>query len=257
MTQIDKGNEMKLLVIGAGNLGSALLRGLNKYEIVIVENSESKISQLSKDFPNQKVVLYSDSIDMTGFTTILAVKPQAYKNLKLKGKAVAIISVMAGVKLESLREHFSADSYIRAMPNIAALYGRSMTAFTGDKAFENEAQTILSSIGKAVWVNSEKEIDIATAVAGSGPAFLALVADAISDGAVKAGMNKKTALEFTHGLFDGTAALLEEKHPSAIKDEVTSPGGTTAEGLAVLESMSVRSAFINAISAAYKKASGA
>ncbi len=247
---------MKLLLIGAGNLGSALLKGLSGRDITVVENDAEKITQLKSSFPATTFIKYDSNFDYSGYVVILAVKPQTYKSITFKGKATAILSVMAGVKLENLKEHYKANAYIRAMPNIAALYGKSMTAFSGDEVFRGEALEILSAIGKAVWVASEKEIDIATAVAGSGPAFLALVADALSDGAVRAGMNKKTALEFTQGLFDGTAELLLNKHPATIKDEVTSPAGTTAEGLAVLEEMGSRAAFIEAVMAAYRKASG-
>jgi pyrroline-5-carboxylate reductase len=246
---------MKLLLIGAGNLGTALLNGLGEFETSVIENDVTKIEGLKKEFPNVSFQIYSSDIDMTGFVVILAVKPNTYTKIKLKGKAEALISVMAGVKLQMLRDHFKAEHFIRSMPNIAALCAKSMTAFTGDEAFRDKAYDILSSIGKAVWVDSEKEIDIATAVAGSGPAFLALVADAMSDGAVRAGMNKKVALDFTQGLFEGTAELLKQKHPALIKDEVTSPSGTTTEGLTVLEGSAVRSAFIEAVMAAYKKAS--
>lgn len=245
---------MNLLLIGAGNLGSALVKGLSDYDITVIENDKNKINNLKERFPNCKFAEYTPNFDTTGYIVLIAVKPQSYKQIEFTGIATAIVSVMAGVKLENLKEHFSAHSYIRAMPNIAALYGKSMTALTGDINFKQSALHILSSIGKAVWVNSEKEIDIATAVAGSGPAFLALVADAISDGAVRAGMSKSAALEFTHGLFNGTAELLANKHPSIIKDEVTSPAGTTAEGLAKLEQMCVRSAFIEAIMASFNKA---
>lgn len=247
---------MKLVLIGAGNLGSALLKGLVGFDITVIENNKAKIASLQAEFEGVKFEEYSPDIDVNGCVVILAVKPNAYQKVKLKGKAEAILSVMAGVKLEMLRDYMRAEYYIRAMPNIAALCNKSMTAFTGDEAFRDKAEQILGSIGKTTWVTSEKEVDIATAIAGSGPAFLALVADAMSDGAVKAGMNKKTALEFTQGLFEGTAELLKQKHPATIKDEVTSPGGTTAEGLAVLEDSAIRSAFIEAVLAAYKKASG-
>jgi len=245
---------MKLLLVGAGNLGSALLKGLKGFNLTVVERDKNKIETLKEKFPETTFWPYDENIDISDFIVLLAVKPQSYKNIIFRNKAKAIISVMAGVKLENLKDYFRAEFYIRAMPNIAALYGKSMTAFTGDEKFKIDAEKILSSVGKAVWVGSEKEIDIATAVAGSGPAFLALVADAISDGAVKAGMSKTTALEFTQGLFEGSAELLKHKHPATIKDEVTSPGGTTAEGLAKLEEMGTRSAFLEAILSAYNKA---
>jgi len=145
---------------------------------------------------------------------------------------------------------------VRTMPNLAASYQKSMTTVFGDEAFKDEAIEICESFGKALWLNSEKEIDIATAVAGSGPAFLALAAEALSDGAVKEGLKREDAQELVKGLFEGFSSLLNEKHPAIIKDEVMSPGGTTAAGYAALEEGKVRDGFIKAIVKAYEKAKG-
>jgi pyrroline-5-carboxylate reductase len=246
--------DMKIMLIGAGNLGSAILKGLKNLEVTVVENNTDKVLVLQKKYPKTTFLAYTEGLSFDGFTVIVAVKPQSYKKLKFAGQARAIISVMAGVKLGELRASFDANYYIRAMPNIAAMYGRSMTTVTGDAEYKIDALAALRSIGKAIWVESEKEIDIATALVGSGPAFLALVADAMSDAAVRCGMHKKQALELTQGLFEGTAEILAHKHPSAIKDEVTSPGGTTAEGIAALEKYGVRNGISSAIIAAYEKA---
>jgi len=245
---------MKIMLIGAGNLGSALLRGLKNFNVTVVESDTDKVATLQKKYPKSTFLAYSEGLNFDGFTVILAVKPQSYKKLRFSGKARAIISVMAGVKLEELKESFEAEYHIRAMPNIAAMYGKSITAVTGDEEYKTDTVSILKSIGKVVWVSSEKEINIATALAGSGPAFLSVIADAMSDAAVRCGMSKKQALELTQGLFEGTAELLAHKHPSQIKDEVTSPGGTTAEGLASMEKNRIRDGIAGAIAAAYDKA---
>jgi pyrroline-5-carboxylate reductase len=133
------------------------------------------------------------------------------------------------------------------MPNVGAEYMASTTAIYGsDKTFE-----IFSKIGKVIKVNSEKELDIATAIAGSGPAFLALVAEAISDGGVLCGLNRELSYELTAGLFKSFASI--EKKPSEIKDSVMSPAGTTASGYESLEEGNVRNSFIKAIKSAYEK----
>lgn len=129
-----------------------------------------------------------------------------------------------------------------------------MTTITGDKEAKITALEIFNAIGKTVWVNTEAQLDIATAVAGSGPAFLALVAEALADGAVKAGLERHISVELIHGLFAGTSALLAKTHPAIIKDSVMSPGGTTAAGLAALEEGNVRNAMIKAIQEAHEKA---
>jgi len=140
------------------------------------------------------------------------------------------------------------------MPNLAASIGRSLTTLTGDKSGKERATTLLNAIGTTLWLNSEKEIDIATALAGSGPAYLALIAEAFTDGAVKQGLGREDAMKVMRGLFDGFGMLVQEKHPALLKDEVMSPGGTTAAGYSALEEGNVRAACINAVEAAYKKA---
>ena len=103
-------------------------------------------------------------------------------------------------------------------------------------------------------INSEKEIDIATALAGSGPAYLALIAEALADGAVKQGLKREDAMTTMKGLFSGFGELIQEMHPALLKDAVMSPGGTTAAGYGALEDGNVRAACIDAIEQAYERA---
>jgi pyrroline-5-carboxylate reductase len=178
---------------------------------------------------------------------VLCVKPHALGKVAayFKGEAELVISILAATALDTLKNEIKAKSYIRAMPNIAAAYGKSMTTLTGDVSSKDKAADILGAIGKTLWVESEKELDIATVLAGSSPAFLALVAESLIDGAVKEGLKRADAFTLTKGLFEGFAKLLENySHPALIKDAVMSPGGTTAKGYAVLEEHKVRSAFI-------------
>jgi pyrroline-5-carboxylate reductase len=161
---------------------------------------------------------------------------------------------MAGVTLRTISQGIDSVAYCRAMPNVAALYGSSMTTITGDEGLKEVAQTILETIGQTVWLKSEKELDIATALAGSGPAYMMLVAESLADGAVAQGLSRADALKLTQGLFEGSAALLKGDHPAVIKDRVMSPGGTTAAGYGALEAKGVRGAFMDAIKAAYRRA---
>jgi pyrroline-5-carboxylate reductase len=173
---------------------------------------------------------------------------------KLKGKAKVVYSVLAGTSVEKLRLNISTNAVVRTMPNLAASVQKSMTTLTGDIAFKEEAEQLLGAIGETRWLASEKEIDIATALAGSGPAYLALVAEALADGAVKQGLKRDDAMAIMRGLFGGFGELIQEVHPALLKDGVMSPGGTTAAGYGALEDGNVRSACINAIEKAYKKA---
>jgi len=250
---------MKLTIIGTGKMAEAIITGAVVYhDIEVVGRDTKKLQSLQAKIPKIKTTFLAGSFDMSGKNILFCVKPYALEPVskKLVGKANALLSVLAGTTLESLKEHIEAISYVRSMPNLAASYQKSMTTVFGDEAFKQEAIEICESFGKALWLSSEKEIDIATAVAGSGPAFLALVAEALGDGAVKEGLKREDATTLVRGLFEGFSSLLDEKHPAILKDEVMSPGGTTAAGYAALEEGKVRDGMIKAIGKAYEKARG-
>jgi pyrroline-5-carboxylate reductase len=162
--------------------------------------------------------------------------------------------VLAGTPVAKLKKAFKPKAVVRSMPNLAASVGASMTTLTGDKKGKEEALSILSAIGETLWLGSEKEIDIATALAGSGPAYLALIAESLADGAVKQGLKREDAMATMRGLFSGFGQLIQEVHPAVLKDGVMSPGGTTAAGYGALEKGNVRASCINAIEEAYRKA---
>ena len=248
---------MSILLIGAGNLGEAMLDGMlkNDIDVSVLVRTEDKMMKLKEYYPTLKVAVSKSSINISGKTVVLAVKPNSFYDIKFEGKAKAFVSVMAKVPLDDLRLNVDATHYVRAMPNIAARCEKAVSAVTGDVAYKNEALKLMGSIGKGIWVDSEDELNVATALAGSGPAFLALVAEALTDGAVKAGLKRGLAEEMTKGLFDGFSALLEGSHPAKIKEEVMSPKGTTAAGVFELEKDGVRASFMKAIEAAYLKAS--
>lgn len=141
------------------------------------------------------------------------------------------------------------------MPNIAAKFRKSITALTGDEEYRQKAMELGSLFGKSVWVANEDELNVATALAGSAPAFLALAAEAMIDGAVRAGLKRHDAQEMARGLFDGFNALFQQESATAIKEGVMSPKGTTAAGVYALEKAGARAAFMDAVQAAYDKAS--
>ena len=242
---------MKLLLIGAGNMGSAMLKGLVNYDIDVVEKNIERKKELRSSYPTLNILDATPNI--SEYVVILAIKPQVLERLELKGRAKALISILAGTPLSTLKYKVSAEFYIRAMPNIAALKQKSVTSITGDIEFRERAIEILSSIGKTIWLNSEKELDIATGLAGSAPAWLAVVAEALSDGAVTLGLPREKAYEYIPTLFEGVGRLLEDEHPAILKDKVMSPAGTTASGYSALEKGRVRDSFIEAIKSAYNR----
>ena len=248
---------MKLTLIGNGFMAQALAKGLiNNFEIEIIGRDEKKLNEIKNKIENIEVKVMKDVEDITDKNIIFCVKPYALQSVaaRLEGKANILFSILAGTTLDNLKKQIKSKFYIRSMPNVAASVSGSTTTITGDKEAKNLAMELFNYIGKTVWVNTEKQLDVATAVAGSGPAFLSLIAESLSDGAVKAGLERSISNELVRGLFSGYAKLLESNHPALIKDSVMSPGGTTAAGMGKLEEGAVRDAMIKAIEAAHDKA---
>ena len=248
---------MKLTLIGNGTMAQSLAKGLVKnHDVEIIGRNITKLKALQEMIPQVSIKQLDDVEDLTGKNILFCVKPYVLQTVaaRLTGEANTLFSILAGTTLDSLKKHIDAKYYIRTRPNVAASTLNSMTTLTGDEEVKNEALEVFSSIGKVLWLETENQLDIATAVAGSGPALLALIAEGITDGAVRAGLPRDLSSQLVQGLFNGTASLLENQHPALIKDSVMSPGVTTAVGYGVLERNSVRNAMMDAIDATYKKA---
>jgi pyrroline-5-carboxylate reductase len=239
---------MKLTIIGAGAMAMAMAKGLeNRYELEFVVRDTSKVD-------NSYNAFHINDFNINNKNIILAIKPYALESVaqQLKGVANTIYSLLAGTSIENIKNNIDSKYYIRTMPNISAKFGASTTVITGDIEKKDKAIEIFSSIGDTFWVDTQKEIDIATAVAGSGPAFLALIGEAMMDGLVREGMKRADAIDITNSLFRGFSPLLSSNHPAIIKDMVMSPAGTTSAGYAILENRATRSAFMEAIREAFK-----
>jgi pyrroline-5-carboxylate reductase len=249
---------MKIITfIGNGNMSLSIAKGLKEnYTIEVVGRSLEKLELFEKELGVSINKHLLDGFDTTDKTLMLCVKPANVEEVsqKLQGTARVLYSVLAGTSLEKLQSNFNAHAIVRTMPNLAASVGASMTTLTGDEAFKAEAEELLGAIGATRWLGSEKEIDIATALAGSGPAYLALMAEALADGAVKQGLKRDDAMAIMRGLFAGFGDLIQTIHPALLKDGVMSPGGTTAAGYGALEEGNVRNSCMMAIEKAYKKA---
>ena len=242
---------------GNGKMALNIAKGLKgTYKIEVIGRSLEKLNAFEKNLGVSIDKALMDGFDMNKKTIILCVKPANVEDIatKLTGEADVIYSVLAGTSLEKLRKNLKPKAVVRTMPNLAASVNKSMTTLTGDIEYKEEAQKLLGTIGETRWLASEKEIDIATALAGSGPAYLALIAEALADGAVKQGLKRDDAMAIMRGLFDGFGTLIQDIHPALLKDGVMSPGGTTAAGYGALEDGNVRSACMNAIEQAYLKA---
>ncbi len=190
---------------------------------------------------------------------LLAIKPQIFSQVaqqvvdSLNG--AVIVSILAGTALLQLESAFVGKAVIRAMPNTPAQVGAGVTAIAQGQYVKPEqldlAKTVLSAVGSVVEV-PESMMDAVTGLSGSGPAYVALMVEALADGGVASGLPRNIAMQLAIGTVLGTAKLLQESklHPGELKDRVTSPGGTTIAGVAVLEARGFRSALIEAVKTA-------
>jgi len=243
--------------IGNGNMALSIAKGLKEsYKIEVVGRSIEKLELFETSVGVEMDKYLLDDFDVTDKTIMLCVKPANVEEIssKVTGKARVVYSVLAGTSISKLKQNLNPNAVVRTMPNLAASVNKSMTTLTGDAEFKAEAEELLGAIGATRWLSSEKEIDIATALAGSGPAYLALMAESLADGAVKQGLKRDDAMAIMRGLFGGFGELIQDIHPALLKDGVMSPGGTTAAGYGALEDGNVRASCIDAIEKAYKRA---
>jgi pyrroline-5-carboxylate reductase len=254
----------RLAIVGGGKMGEALLAGLlgaqwaRAEEIIVVEPIEARRKELAAAFVD--VDITGEALASEG--AVIAVKPN---DVEGACRAVAeagverVLSIAAGVPLAKL-ERWLGDGtpVVRAMPNTAALVGAGAAAIAaGTWAGEAElvwAESILGAVGIVQRV-SEQLLDAVTGLSGSGPAYVFLVAEAMVEAGVLAGLPRPTATALVTQTMLGSARLLAETGKTAEEHRaaVTSPGGTTAAGLRELESRGVRSAFIEAVWAATQR----
>ncbi|PIE74378.1 MAG: pyrroline-5-carboxylate reductase [Deltaproteobacteria bacterium] len=239
---------MNVAIIGAGNMGLAIAQSLTSKKLRIIVKPE----QLALKCQMHPELNFVTDTNINDTHVILAIKPQSFDQLQTSGKALGVYSVMAGVPLEHLKT-IDAQHYVRIMPNIAARYRKSASVLTGDEELKAYASELFSRLGKTFWVQSEHELNAASAIVGSAPAWLALLADAMSDGAVSAGLSRALSDELVQACFESTSSLLENCDPHTIKNKISSPAGTTIAGLRILEQKGIRSAFFEAVLASYEK----
>ncbi len=261
---------MKLAFIGAGVMGEAIIAGVldkgivSPADISACDISAARREHLAKTYGvgvGEEAAAVSSKSDIV----MLAVKPQEFPaagrslNSNLNGRQT-VMSIMAGVPIDAIRSALKHDTVVRAIPNTPAQIGEGMTVWTATEAVTDarreDVRSVLSVLGRELYVADEKYIDMATAVSSSGPAYVFLVIEALIDAAVHIGLRREMAVPMVLQTVLGSAryALETGKHPAELRNQVTSPGGTTTEGLRVLEEAGVRAAFLNAVEAAYEKA---
>ena len=260
-----------LIVLGGGKMGSALVKGLlakkclAQDKLVLVEQDSSRLDALRNDEDFGNVTMFTHLEQTTNLDImLLAVKPQqvipainACKSLITANTLV--ISLAAGVTLSSLSAALPAGQpVIRAMPNSGALLRQGVTALSPGNSINKEqmelAFEMFGAVGICVEV-PEGQMDAVTALSGSGPAYVAVFAEALIDAGVAEGLNRETATTLALGTIQGISNMMIQSklHPALLKDMVTSPAGTTIAALNVLESAGFRGTVMNAVKAAAQR----
>lgn len=254
--------------IGAGKMAESIAKGAVRSGVL----SPSRIKTAIHSNPARRTAFESigitvlssnDDVVRDSNVVVFSVKPQLLKDVVLKLKPLLtkdklLVSVAAGIKMKDLQEWAGHERFIRVMPNTAATVGEAASVMSlGGAATEEDANLIsqlFGSIGK-IWKADDKYFDAITGLSGSGPAYIYLAIEALADGGVAAGLPRDLALSLASQTVLGAASMATQsgKHPGQLKDDVTSPGGTTIAGVHELEKAGFRGILMNAVVAAAKR----
>jgi len=257
-------------MIGGGQMALALAEGFHRAgllapaDITVYDPHPPALERLAARVPGIRVAGSPRDAAAAAPLVILAVKPQQAAAACREfapglGPESVIVSIVAGLATATIGEWTGVPRVVRVMPNTPCLVGRGASVVSSTSgvpaATLGRVRALLAAVGSVHEVD-EPLLDAVTGLSGSGPGFVALLVEALADGGVKAGLPRALALALATETLAGTAALLEQtgEHPAQIKDRVSSPGGTTIAGLAVLEQRGVRGALIDAVVAAAARA---
>ncbi|WNG38084.1 pyrroline-5-carboxylate reductase [Archangium minus] len=262
--------ERTIAFLGAGNMAEALIKGLLRAgtarpeSLIATGRRSERLETLQRTY-GVRTTLDNLAAVREADVVVLSVKPQALDKVLVQVAPEVdphklIISVAAGVPIAAMERRLGAGArIIRTMPNTPSLVGAGACALSrGEHASEEDlavATRIFQSVGTTTVVD-ENLLDAVTGLSGSGPAYIFLIIEALSDAGVKVGLPRYTALKLAAQTVLGSAQLLIEtgSHPGQLKDQVTSPGGTAIAGLHTLEAGGLRTTLINAVEAATRRA---
>lgn len=250
--------------MGEVMIAALIKNGVEPESIQVGEIDRERIEFLSEKYrvrcfeSNFEAIKGSDVV-------VLSIKPPSLPEIapEIGGKLESgqlLLSIIAGITLQCLKESIGHELIVRAMPNTPARIGEGMTLWTATpevaRPQKEMARTVLEALGKEIYVEEEKYLDMATALSGSGPAYVFLIIEALIDAGVYLGLPREMARELVLQTSHGALKLCREsgRHPAELKDMVTSPGGTTAAALLQLEEGGIRGMLAQAVIAAYEKA---
>jgi len=263
-------NDETVAVIGAGNIGRALIGGMIKSEriaseqVIATRRTASALEAMKDEFSGLRTTTDNVEAARNATVVVLSIKPQSRSEVVTEirehvSRDALIVSVLAGVTTERLQMAFGSEQpVVRVMPNTPALVDEGATAIAGG-AFADEAHLDLvmhmfEAVGTVV-ATREQLMDAVTGLSGSGPAYVYMFIEALTDAGVQQGLSRDVAAELAAQTVYGAAKLVLEtgKHPAILRDEVTTPGGTAIAAVSELESRGLRTTIINAVDTATKR----
>ena len=269
MKKTDALKGLHLSFIGAGAMGEAMIGGLlsrhqlEPKHITASDRHRERLHQIRDTF-RIHTTLDNAAAAKKGQVVILAVKPQVlpavFEDLRgTVGKNALVVSIVAGTTIASIATGLKHRAIVRTMPNTPAQVGEGMTVWAAtpevSDAQREQAKAIVAALGRQLYVQDEKFLDMATAISGSGPAYVFLLMEALMDAAVHLGFSRADSRELVVQTIRGAAIFAEQSsaHPAEMRNMVTSPGGTSAEALYQLEKGAFRTVLSKAVLAAYQR----
>ena len=265
----------KLAFIGCGVMAESIIAGL-------LNNEMLKPSQISISHPRQErreelkskygVNIFAGNAnaaesvqDSENSLVVICVKPQKMSSIlndlsEVSDEEMSVLSIVAGTRIETIREKLGTPCIFRAMPNTPSKIGHGVSVWTGSKECRNDEEflvkSVLESLGKEFQVESEKQIDMATSLSATGPTYIFLVMEALTDAGVHLGFSRDLSKDLVQEMILGSVlyAMDSDKHPAELRNLVTSPGGTSADAIYEMEKGSLRTVLSKAVFAAYQKA---
>ncbi len=261
--------DTRIAFVGAGAMGGAMIAGLLSRklvtcdQIVAADPHEEIAARLHEKYGIDVTTDNVAACEGAGIA-VLSVKPQVLPQVfsGLSSCILAdalVISIVAGANINSIVEGLQHQSVVRSMPNTPAQIGEGITVWTESDAVgerqHQQAETVLQALGREIFVDDEDYLDMATALSGTGPSYVFLFMEALVDAGVHLGFSRKVAEELVHQTVKGSAdfVLQSPDHFARLRDQVTSPGGTSAEALYYLEKAGFRTALSRAVWAAYQR----
>jgi len=261
--------DINIAFIGSGTMAEAMIRGLLNKEIVaathiIASGPRANRGQQLLERHGIRVTVDNNQAAEEGQIVVLAIKPQVLSTVvrEIRGhlrRQDLVLSILAGTPIRKIADGLAHAAVVRAMPNTPAQIGQGITVWTitpeVTEVQKAQAQAILGSLGQEIFVEDEDYLDMATALSGTGPAYVFLLMEAMIDAGVHMGFSRRVASQLVFQTMRGSVAYAAQsnKHVAELRNQVTSPGGTSAEALYHMEKGGLRTVISRGIWAAYQR----